>query len=224
MKPRVRQVIVVEGRYDKNTLSQVVDAVIVETGGFSVFHDREKLAYLRRLAAARGVILMTDPDGAGFVIRNHLKGVLPPEQILQAYVPDVYGKERRKRKGGKEGKLGVEGMPPAVLLEALRRCGATWEGEEAPAAPLRLTKADLLEKGLIGPDSAARRQALSASEAAPRRSSQVFSAFSVAAFRSSYSSHSRYFSFLSSRASAIASVPVPYFASRRWIRSRRCSI
>ena len=112
MKPRVRQVIVVEGRYDKNALSQVVDAVIVETGGFSVFHDREKLAYLRRLAAARGVILMTDPDGAGFVIRNHLKGVLPPEQILQAYVPDVYGKERRKRKGGKEGKLGVEGMPP----------------------------------------------------------------------------------------------------------------
>ena len=101
MKPRVRQVIVVEGRYDKNTLLQVVDAVIVETGGFSVFHDREKLAYLRRLAAARGVILMTDPDGAGFVIRNHLKGVLPPEQILQAYVPDVYGKERRKRKGGK---------------------------------------------------------------------------------------------------------------------------
>ena len=138
MKPRVRQVIVVEGRYDKNTLSQVVDAVIVETGGFSVFHDREKLAYLRRLAAARGVILMTDPDGAGFVIRNHLKGVLPPEQILQAYVPDVYGKERRKRKGGKEGKLGVEGMPPAVLLEALRRCGATWEGEAAPAAPWRL--------------------------------------------------------------------------------------
>ena len=156
MKPRVRQVIVVEGRYDKNALLQVVDAVIVETGGFSVFHDREKLAYLRRLAAARGVILMTDPDGAGFVIRNHLKGVLPPEQILQAYVPDVYGKERRKRKGGKEGKLGVEGMPPAVLLEALRRCGATWE-------------ADLLEKGLIGPDSAARRQALCRKLSLPER-------------------------------------------------------
>ena len=169
MKPRVRQVIVVEGRYDKNALSQVVDAVIVETGGFSVFHDREKLAYLRRLAAARGVILMTDPDGAGFVIRNHLNGVLPPEQILQAYVPDVYGKERRKRKGGKEGKLGVEGMPPAVLLEALRRCGATWEGEEAPEPPLRLTKADLLEKGLIGPDSAARRQALCRKLSLPER-------------------------------------------------------
>jgi len=88
---------------------------------------------------------------------------------LQAYVPDVYGKERRKRKGGKEGKLGVEGMPPAVLLEALRRCGATWEGEEAPAAPLQLTKADLLEKGLIGPDSAARRQALCRKLSLPER-------------------------------------------------------
>ena len=160
MKPRVRQVIVVEGRYDKNALSQVVDAVIVETGGFSVFHDREKLAYLRRLTAARGVILMTDPDGAGFVIRNHLKGVLPPEQILQAYVPDVYGKERRKKKGGREGKLGVEGMPPQVLIEALRRAGATFEdGTEAPQRA-GLTKADMLEKVLIGPASAEKRAAL----------------------------------------------------------------
>ena len=168
MKPRVKEVIVVEGRYDRNALLQAVDATVVETGGFSVFNDREKLAFLRRLAEKRGLILLTDPDGAGFVIRNHLKGVLPPEQILQAYVPDVYGKERRKRKGGKEGKLGVEGMPPAVLLEALRRC-ATWEGEEAPAAPLRLTKADLLEKGLIGPDSAARRQALCRKLSLPER-------------------------------------------------------
>ena len=160
MKPRVRQVIVVEGRYDKNALLQVVDAVIVETGGLSVFHDREKLAYLRRLAAARGVILMTDPDGAGFVIRNHLKGVLPPEQILQAYVPDVYGKERRKRKGGKEGKLGVEGMSPAVLLEALRRCGATFEGEERRLPSAGITRADLMDKGLMGPNSAAKRAAV----------------------------------------------------------------
>ena len=163
MKPRVRQVIVVEGRYDKNALSQVVDAVIVETGGFSVFHDREKLAYLRRLAAARGVILMTDPDGAGFVIRNHLKGVLPPEQILQAYVPDVYGKERRKRKGGKEGKLGVEGMRPQVILDALRRAGATFAQQDESEAPVHpvITKADFYEWGLSGrPDSTARRAAV----------------------------------------------------------------
>ena len=169
MKPRVRQVIVVEGRYDKNALLQVVDAVIVETGGFSVFHDREKLAYLRRLAAARGVILMTDPDGAGFVIRNHLKGVLPPEQILQAYVPDVYGKERRKRKGGKEGKLGVEGMTPQVLTDALRRAGATFEGEDAPRRSAGITKADLLDKGLIGPGSAERRATLQRELGLPAR-------------------------------------------------------
>ena len=160
MKPRVREVIVVEGRYDKNTLLQAVDAAVIETGGFAVFNDREKTAYLCRLAQTRGLILLTDPDGAGFVIRDYLKGVLPPDRLKQAYVPDVYGRERRKKKGGKEGKLGVEGMSPAVLVEALRRAGATFE--DGPAAPRRtgLTKADLLEKGLIGPGSAARRAAL----------------------------------------------------------------
>lgn len=134
MKKKIREVIVVEGRYDKNTLSQVVDAVIVETGGFSVFHNKEKIDYLRRLARERGLILMTDPDGAGFVIRNYLKGSIPPEQIKQAYVPDIRGKERRKQRPGKEGKLGVEGMRPEVLLEALRRAGATFEGDAPQAA------------------------------------------------------------------------------------------
>ncbi len=157
MKPRVREVIVVEGRYDKNALSQVVDAAIVEVGGFAVFNDREKTAYLRALAEKRGLILLTDPDGAGFVIRGHLKGVLPPDRLKQAYIPDVPGKERRKKRPGKEGKLGVEGMPPDVLLAALRRAGATFEGEGEAPAPAHITKADLLDKGLIGPDSAARR-------------------------------------------------------------------
>ena len=160
MKPRIREVIVVEGRYDKNTLLQAVDAVVVETGGFAVFNDREKTAYLRRLAQTRGLILLTDPDGAGFVIRSHLKGVIPPEKLKQAYVPDVYGKERRKRKGGKEGKLGVEGMSPAVLLEALRRCGATFEGEESRLPSAGITRADLMDKGLMGPNSAAKRAAV----------------------------------------------------------------
>ena len=165
---RVREVIVVEGRYDKNTLAQVVEATVISLGGFSIFHDREKLAYLRRLAAERGVILLTDSDGAGFVIRNYLKGAIPPEQVKQAYIPDVYGKERRKRRAGKEGKLGVEGMGPAVLLEALRRAGATFEDEAGAAstgktATVRggITKADLFAWGLSGgPDSAARRRAL----------------------------------------------------------------
>ena len=160
MKPRIREVIIVEGRYDKNTLSQVVDAVILTTEGFGVFRDKEKLAYFRRLAEKRGVILLTDPDGAGFVIRNHLKGALPPEQVKQAYVPDVMGKERRKKKGGKEGKLGVEGMSPGVLLDALRRCGATFEGEEAARQSAGITRADLMDKGLIGPGSVPRRTAL----------------------------------------------------------------
>lgn len=160
MKPRIREVIIVEGRYDKNVLSQVVDAVILTTEGFGVFRDKEKLAYFRRLAEKRGVILLTDPDGAGFVIRNYLKGALPQQQVKQAYVPDVAGKERRKRKGGKEGKLGVEGMSPNVLLTALRRCGATFEGEEHVPESAGITRADLMDKGLIGPGSASRRAVL----------------------------------------------------------------
>ena len=159
-KQRIQEVIVVEGRYDKNILSQVVDATIVETGGFSVFNDREKLAFLRTLAQKRGIILLTDSDGAGFVIRNYLKGALPRDRVKQAYIPDIPGKERRKRKAGKEGKLGVEGMTPEILLEALRRSGATFGGETLSPPPAPITKADLLERGLIGPGSVARRQTL----------------------------------------------------------------
>lgn len=160
---RIKEVIVVEGCYDKNTLSQVVDATVVTLGGFSVFNDREKLAFLRRLAEARGLIVLTDSDGAGFVIRNYLKGALPKEQVKQAYIPDIQGKERRKRHGGKEGKLGVEGMRPDVLLEVLRRAGATFLDEAEAQAPekIPITKADLFDLGLTGgQDSAARRRAL----------------------------------------------------------------
>ena len=159
-KPRIEEVIVVEGRYDRNMLLQVVDATVVETGGFSVFNDREKLAFLRKLAQKRGLILLTDSDGAGFVIRNYLKGAIPKEQVKQAYIPDIPGKERRKRKAGKEGKLGVEGMTPEILLQALRRGGATFAGEAAPSAAIPITKADLLDRGLIGPGSTQKRQQL----------------------------------------------------------------
>lgn len=157
MKPRVKEVVVVEGRYDRNTLLQVVDAAVVEVGGFTLFRDREKVAYLRALAEKRGIILLTDADSAGFLIRNHLKGCLPPERVKQAYIPDVYGKERRKKKPGKEGKLGVEGMTPEVLVEALRRAGATFEDGEGRRTAAGITKADLLEKGLIGPNSREKR-------------------------------------------------------------------
>ena len=104
---KIKEVIVVEGRYDKHTISQVVDATVVTLGGFSVFNDKEKLAFLRRLAEERGLIVLTDSDGAGFVIRNYLKGALPKDRVKQAYIPDIHGKERRKRHAGKEGKLGV---------------------------------------------------------------------------------------------------------------------
>ena len=157
MKPRIKEVIVVEGRYDKNALLQVVDATVVTTEGFGVFNDREKLALLRRLGEKQGLILLTDPDGAGFVIRNFLKGALPPGQLKQAYVPDVMGKEKRKKTGGREGKLGVEGMTPEVLLSALRRGGATFLGEAEPRQQTEITRADLLDKGLIGPGSTEKR-------------------------------------------------------------------
>lgn len=159
---KIQEAIVVEGRYDKNTLSQVVDAVILETSGFGIFKDKEKLALLRRVGEKRGLILLTDSDGAGFVIRNYLKGALPKDQVKQAYIPDRPGKEKRKKHPGKEGKLGVEGMSPAVLEQALRQAGATIldGGDEAPKAP-PLTKADLFAWGLSGGlGSKEKRQAL----------------------------------------------------------------
>ncbi len=158
---RVREVIVVEGRYDKHTLSQVVDATILETRGFGVMKDQALQRLFRQAAEKRGLILLTDSDGAGFVIRNYLKGLLPAGLVKQAYIPDISGKERRKATPGKEGKLGVEGMTPEVLLEALRRAGATLEGEENPTRQGEMTKADLYDLGLTGkPDSSRKRLAL----------------------------------------------------------------
>ncbi len=152
----IKQAIVVEGRYDKNTLSQIVDAPIFETNGFGIFKDKKRLELLRRIAAQRGVIIFTDSDGAGFVIRNFLKGALPKEQVLHAYIPDIYGKERRKAVASKEGKLGVEGMTREVILEALRKAGA----EDLQRAGEPITKTDLYLAGLSGPNSSVNRKKL----------------------------------------------------------------
>ena len=157
---KIKEAIVVEGRYDKNTLSQIVDAPILETSGFGIFKDKEQMALLRRVAEIRGLIVFTDADGAGFVIRNHIKSAISGKYLKHAYTPDIFGKERRKAKGGKEGKLGVEGMTREVILESLRRAGATFEAEGETAKRQEITKADLMDLCLYGPGSAEKRAAL----------------------------------------------------------------
>ena len=154
---KIKEAIVVEGRYDKNTLSQILDAPILETSGFGIFKDKQQMALLRKIAETRGLIVFTDSDGAGFVIRNHIKSAIPGKYLKHAYIPDIYGKEKRKAAPGKEGKLGVEGMTKEVILESLRRAGATIEGEDAPASQ-QITKQDLMELGLSGtPEASVKR-------------------------------------------------------------------
>lgn len=157
---KIKEAILVEGRYDKNTLSQIVDAPILETSGFGIFKDKKQMELLRQVAQKRGLIVFTDSDGAGFVIRNHIKSAIPGKYLKHAYIPDIPGKEKRKAAPGKEGKLGVEGMKPEIILEALRRAGATIEGEESTSSH-QITKQDLMELGLSGgPDASAKRLAL----------------------------------------------------------------
>ena len=157
-KIKIKEAIVVEGRYDKNTLSQIIDAPIMETAGFGIFKNKEQMALLRKAAELRGLIVFTDADGAGFVIRNHIKSAIPNQYLKHAYTPDIFGKERRKAAPGKEGKLGVEGMKREVIIEALRRAGATFE--DGAVESRHITKADLMDLGLYGPGSTDRRAAL----------------------------------------------------------------
>jgi len=157
---KIKEAIVVEGRYDKNTLSQIVDAPILETSGFGIFKDKEQMALLRKVAEVRGLVIFTDADGAGFVIRNHIKSAIPAKFLKHAYTPDIFGKERRKAKAGKEGKLGVEGMKPETILDCLRRAGATFEESVSREPKKEITKADLMDLGLYGPGSNDRRAVL----------------------------------------------------------------
>lgn len=159
---RIRESILVEGRYDVNKLKQIVDTQIIETAGFGIFKNEEKRALLRKIAAKRGIIILTDSDGAGFLIRNHLRGILPKELVKHAYIPQIEGKEKRKDKPSKQGLLGVEGMDPAVIIQALERAGATFLDEDGPNGETAgFTKVDFYELGLSGrEDSAARREAM----------------------------------------------------------------
>ena len=166
---KIREAIVVEGRYDKNTLSQILDATILETSGFGIFKDKQQMALLRQVAQKRGLIVFTDSDGAGFVIRNHIKSAIPAQYLKHAYTPDIFGKERRKSAPGKEGKLGVEGMDREVILQALRRAGATFEDETTPTSA-EITKQDMMALGLSGgQDSSEKRRKLMKQLALPER-------------------------------------------------------
>lgn len=160
-KKKLRQAVVVEGKYDQNTLRQLVDTAVFATNGFADMKDPALLRLLRHAAQTTGLIILTDSDGAGFLIRNTLKGMLPKEGVLHAYIPDIPGKERRKAAPGKEGLLGVEGMRPEIILQALRDAGG--EFADSCEQPTRepITKQDFFALGLSGkPDSAARRGAL----------------------------------------------------------------
>lgn len=152
---KVGPVILVEGKYDKIKLSQIFDATILTTDGFGIFKQKDKLELLRRLAETRGLLIFTDPDGAGFVIRNYLKGAVSKEKLFHAYIPDLYGKEKRKAKGSKEGKLGVEGVPDDVIIRAVEASGALQGSVPAKSG---ITKADLYELGLSGSAGSTQRR------------------------------------------------------------------
>ena len=155
----IKEAIIVEGRYDVNKIKQLVDTVVIETNGFGIFNNKEKLALIRRIAAERGILILTDSDGAGFVIRNYLRGAIPKEQVRHAYIPQIAGKERRKTKGSKEGTLGVEGVSDDIILQALQHAGVTCISPD-DSKPI-ITKADFYEWGLAGvPGSNEKRKRL----------------------------------------------------------------
>ena len=146
---KVDKIIIVEGRYDKIKLSSIIDGVIIETEGFGIFKDKEKQKLIRKAAEEKGIVILTDSDSAGFVIRSFISSIVPPECITNAYIPDIFGKEKRKDSPSKEGKLGVEGVSPEVILNALKQAGIGCE-ETDEAEKKKVTAIDLFEDGLSG--------------------------------------------------------------------------
>ena len=156
---RIKEAVIVEGKYDKIKLSSIIDGLIIETHGFQIFKDQEQMALLRQLAATRGLLVLTDSDGAGFVIRNYLTGCIPKNQIRHAYIPDLFGKEKRKQKASKEGKLGVEGVPASVIRQALERAGVCCEEQDSPPEKKEpITKAVLFAAGLSGGEGSSEKR------------------------------------------------------------------
>lgn len=151
---KIREAIIVEGRYDKIKLSSIVDAPIIETNGFRIFNDKEKQNLIRKIANVRGILVLTDSDGAGFVIRNFLNGAVDNSKIKHCYIPQIQGKEKRKPQKSKEGILGVEGVDDEIIVNAIRKSGATIIGE-AKTQERQITKADLFCLGLTGSQNSA---------------------------------------------------------------------
>ncbi len=155
----VKEAIIVEGKYDKIKLSSFIDGMIIETRGFRIFKDREQMAFIRKMAQARGLLILTDSDSAGFLIRNYLKGSIPSNQIKHAYIPDIFGKEPRKDAPSKEGKLGVEGMQKQLLINALEKAGVVVRGQTAAETNRRqITKQDFFQWGLTGAADSGRKR------------------------------------------------------------------
>lgn len=152
----IEQAVIVEGKYDKIKLSSVIDAVIITTNGFSVIKDKEKLEIIRFFARNKGIIILTDSDSAGFKIRNFLKGAISDGKITNVYIPDIFGKEKRKSAPSKEGKLGVEGIDTQILLDAFRKAGVI--STEADKNKEPVTKLDLFEVGLSGGNNSAEKR------------------------------------------------------------------
>ncbi len=146
---KINEAVIVEGKYDKIKLSTILDTVIVETDGFAIFKDKEKQQLIRFLAEKRGIIIMTDSDGAGFKIRSFLKGILKNDNVKNVYIPDIYGKEKRKTEASKEGKLGVEGMTPQAITEALEKAGVLYR-ENSKKKGREITHTDFFEDGISG--------------------------------------------------------------------------
>lgn len=156
---KIKEAVIVEGKYDKIKLKGIIDAPIIETNGFRIFKDRDKRRLISAMAKNRGIIILTDSDSAGFVIRNHIKGIVPDGRILNAYIPQILGKESRKAQPSKEGLLGVEGTSSGYILSALRKCGATIENENSTVPNTKFTKSQLYELGLTGGEHSKEKRA-----------------------------------------------------------------
>ena len=166
---KIKEAVIVEGKYDKIKLSAIIDTVIIETDGFAVFKDKEKQKFIRFLAEKRGIIIMTDSDSAGFKIRNFINGITKSENIKNVYIPDIYGKEKRKTEMSKEGKLGVEGMKPEIILSALEKAGVLCDKNEKTEC-YKITHTDFFEDGISGGENSSEiRKALAKQLDLPER-------------------------------------------------------